>query len=90
MVRVQVTFSGNVQGVGFRWSVLQIAKAYKVTGYVQNLTNGTVELLAEGTEQDVCMMLENVESKLKDFWFSKSVDERKGEPHFDTFYIEDS
>lgn len=90
MVRVQITFSGNVQGVGFRWNVLQISKNYQVTGYVRNLTNGQVEILAEGAQQEVVNMLKNVESKLKDFWFSKAEEERTGEPHYDTFFIQDA
>ena len=57
---MQITFSGNVQGVGFRWNVLQISKNYQVTGYVRNLTNGKVEILAEGAQQEVFNMLRNV------------------------------
>jgi acylphosphatase len=50
MSRIQVIYSGKVQGVGFRWKVLQISKKYAVSGYVQNLNNGKVELLVEGKD----------------------------------------
>ena len=39
---------GMVQGVGFRWAVLQLAQALGVTGYVSNRPDGTVEVVAEG------------------------------------------
>jgi acylphosphatase len=49
---VQVFYEGNVQGVGFRWSVRHIAKGFDVTGSVRNLRDGRVELLAAGEEEE--------------------------------------
>ena len=45
-----VFFSGHVQGVGFRYSVLQIAREFDVAGFVSNLVDGRVQLdfLPEG------------------------------------------
>jgi acylphosphatase len=40
--------SGRVQGVGFRWFVLQCAKAAGVAGWVRNTPDGAVEVLATG------------------------------------------
>jgi acylphosphatase len=45
--------SGRVQGVAFRWFVLQAVEDLDVTGYVRNLPDGSVEVLAEGPEEDV-------------------------------------
>lgn len=45
-----VIFSGRVQGVGFRYTVDRIAGHFEVTGYVRNLPNRTVEMVAEGEE----------------------------------------
>lgn len=42
----QVLYSGRVQGVGFRYSVKQIAAGYEVAGTVQNLPDGRVQLQA--------------------------------------------
>ena len=39
-----VFFSGHVQGVGFRYAVLQVAKEFEVAGYVRNLADGRVQL----------------------------------------------
>lgn len=48
ILRLVAHFSGHVQGVGFRYSTLQVAKGFEVTGYVKNLSDGRVELVAEG------------------------------------------
>ena len=57
---VQVFYEGNVQGVGFRWSVRQIAKGFDVTGAVRNLRDGRVDLQATGDEGEVSAFLEAV------------------------------
>ena len=46
--RLQVLFSGRVQGIGFRYTVKQTALGFEVTGWVKNLDDGRVELLVEG------------------------------------------
>lgn len=48
MQRLSVWFSGRVQGVGFRATVDRLARDFAVTGRVCNLTDGRVELQAEG------------------------------------------
>lgn len=47
---MEVHFIGSVQGVGFRYTADKLARHFDVTGYVRNLTNGQVELVAEGEE----------------------------------------
>jgi len=44
-----VIYSGRVQGVGFRFTCRHIAQSHEVTGFVKNLDDGTVQLVAEGT-----------------------------------------
>jgi acylphosphatase len=63
---VQVFYEGNVQGVGFRWSVRNVAKGFDVTGSVRNLADGRVELLAAGEEEEVRAFLAAIlESELR-------------------------
>jgi acylphosphatase len=57
---VQVFYEGNVQGVGFRWSVRNIAKGFDVTGSVRNLRDGRVELLATGDDEEVRAFLDAI------------------------------
>lgn len=51
--RLQVLYSGRVQGVGFRYQVRQVAAGYEVTGFVRNLPDGRVELVAEGATDEL-------------------------------------
>lgn len=51
--RVILTVSGRVQGVGYRRSAQQKAEQLGLSGWVQNLPNGDVKLLAEGTPDQV-------------------------------------
>ena len=44
--QVHVIYSGQVQGVGFRYTTSRIAAGHAVVGFVKNLTDGTVELVA--------------------------------------------
>jgi acylphosphatase len=57
---VQVFYEGNVQGVGFRWSVRNVAKGFDVTGFVRNLADGRVELQAAGDEKEVRAFLDAI------------------------------
>jgi acylphosphatase len=49
----RVLYSGRVQGVGFRYTAHRIAQQHAVTGFVKNLRDGRVELVAEGTCQEL-------------------------------------
>ena len=53
MISLRIFFEGNVQGVGFRWSVKRIAQGFDVVGWVRNLPDGRVEMLASGEETEV-------------------------------------
>jgi acylphosphatase len=49
----RVVYAGSVQGVGFRYTVRGIARGFPVAGYVRNLPDGRVEVVAEGEEGEV-------------------------------------
>ncbi len=48
-----ILFSGQVQGVGFRYTTHRTAERYCLTGFVRNLPDGDVEMLAQGLEPDI-------------------------------------
>ena len=60
MISLQVFYEGNVQGVGFRWSVRHAAKGFDVTGWVRNLPDGRVELNVTGEEEEVRAFLDSI------------------------------
>ena len=64
MKRYYVVYSGQVQGVGFRWKLMQLAHKYNITGYVRNLPNGNVETQIQGSGLDEFIK----ESIKKDFF----------------------
>jgi acylphosphatase len=48
-----VRYTGTVQGVGFRYTAHRLAQTYAVTGYVRNLRDGSVEIVAEGAPAEL-------------------------------------
>jgi acylphosphatase len=47
-MKAEIIVQGVVQGVGYRFFVLNQARLYDVKGYVKNMPDGTVQVLAEG------------------------------------------
>ena len=54
--RLHLVISGRVQGVGFRFSAYDEAKELALAGYVRNLPNGDVEIVAEGSREKLQML----------------------------------
>ncbi len=57
-VTKKVTISGKVQGVYYRLETQKAAQTAKVTGYVKNLANGSVEAVFQGTAEAVARMVD--------------------------------
>jgi len=49
--QIHAYYTGRVQGVGFRFTAEDIARDLEITGWVKNLRNGRVELIAEAEEE---------------------------------------
>lgn len=47
-VRMHILFYGDVQGVGFRWKATRLARDFGLTGWVNNLSDGSVEMEIQG------------------------------------------
>lgn len=56
----KVIFEGRVQGVGFRFTTFNIANRYDVSGYVRNCPDGTVEMHAQGPEDQIQNLIEDI------------------------------
>lgn len=62
-----VHFGGRVQGVGFRYATLQVARGYEVAGTVENLFDGRVRLEIEGEESELRAFVKEVRRQLDAF-----------------------
>jgi acylphosphatase len=70
MVRKRILYAGRVQGVGFRYTTQGIARGFPVAGYVRNLPDGRVELVAEGEGSEVSAFL----ARVADHWAGSVTD----------------
>ena len=60
-------FEGRVQGVGFRYQTVSVAKGFDVSGSVRNLPDGRVHLVAEGDEAEVREFQEAVADEMESY-----------------------
>jgi acylphosphatase len=82
-----VTYSGHVQGVGFRYTVGAIADRFEVSGYVMNLPDGRVELVAEGTAAELDAFLADVQQRMGGHIAKSAVQTGPASGGFDGFAI---
>jgi acylphosphatase len=87
VLHATVYFSGHVQGVGFRYSTLQVAKEFDVSGYVQNLPDGRVLLEAEGRAQVVDEFVAAVAERMHGHVRKTERAQQKRSPVFQGFEI---
>ena len=64
MIRRTVFFSGQVQGVGFRYTACHVARRFDVAGYVKNLPDGRVEAVVEGEGDEIARFVEAVSEEM--------------------------
>ncbi len=86
--RVEVRYEGRVQGVGFRWTVERLTTGRRVTGWVRNEEDGSVRLVAEGTEAELTDFLAAIAaSRVGRFILNRTVAWRDATGEFAGFEI---
>ena len=85
--RSTVYYKGHVQGVGFRYTAHSIARNHEVTGYVRNLPDGRVELVAEGSRAEITAFLAEVRERLSNHIRNELCDEGPATGEFLRFDI---
>ena len=86
--RLQIYYVGNVQGVGFRYTVKALATGFEVTGSVRNLADGRVELAAEGVKDELIAFQQAIrESELGHFIRKEEVDWAEAQGNLSGFEI---
>jgi len=68
MIRRTTHFSGTVQGVGFRFTARAAARRYPaLRGYVKNLPDGRVELVAEADDADIDRLVADIQQHMEGY-----------------------
>ena len=83
-----VFFSGRVQGVGFRYAALQVAKEFEVAGWVKNLPDGRVHLEVEGAADQVHAYVAAVEERMHGYVRKVDRADHPRTPQFSGFSIQ--
>ena len=83
-----VYYAGRVQGVGFRATAASIARRHStVRGWVRNLLDGRVELLADGPESAVDAFLADLRSRMEEFIEGEDIFDREPDGTLEGFRI---
>jgi acylphosphatase len=85
--RREVYYSGRVQGVGFRWTVRHMAQGFAVQGFVKNLEDGRVQLVAEGTAAELDRFLAAIADRMGSNIRDTTVNRAPATGEFATFAI---
>ena len=82
-----IVFSGSVQGVGFRFTALNIANRYHLTGYVRNLPSGSVEMLAQGPAETIDGCIRDIEDSFTGYVRKTDIEPVTPDPNLKDFKI---
>jgi len=85
--RRTIRFTGRVQGVGFRYTARSVARHYKVSGYVRNMPDGSVELVAEGAPAELDAFLQEIRDQFSGYIRHEQQDTGKATGEFPGFEI---
>ena len=85
--RRHLHYSGRVQGVGFRYTVKNIAMRHNISGYVRNLPDGRVELIVEGPEDEMDQLLASVKDRMSGYIRSIDIATLPATGEFSHFHI---
>ena len=82
-----IVFAGRVQGVGFRFTAHALANRYQLAGFVRNLMDGTVEMIAQGSPDDIEDCIRDIEGSYHDSIRETKTEEIPVDPSFRDFKI---
>ena len=82
-----IVFTGRVQGVGFRFTAFHSANIYKLTGFVRNCPDGTVEMLAQGPAADIDNCIREIKKSFSGYIRETKIEEIPLDPQYMDFKI---
>jgi len=86
-IRAHVFYTGIVQGVGFRYTTQRFAEDLQLTGWVKNLSDGRVEMVAEGPKPKVLELFERLEAHFSGSIRGKDISYQDPIEHFKDFRV---
>ncbi len=87
MFAKHIIFIGRVQGVGFRFTARRAASRRQLTGFVRNVPDGTVEMLAQGRSEDVDDCIQDIKEYFAGYLKETRIEEIPPDPRYDDFKI---
>ena len=85
--RREVYYSGRVQGVGFRYTAERVASRFDVSGYVRNLRDGRVEVVAEGAASELDGFLAELAGSMQRYIRDVQMTDQPARGEFDGFEV---
>jgi len=86
-VAKHIIFTGHVQGVGFRFTAQRIANRYQLTGFVRNLHDATVEMLAQGPSENIDNCIQDIKDSFAGYIRETKINEIPSDPRYNDFKI---
>ena len=82
-----IFFIGRVQGVGFRYTAHRAAIRNQLTGFVRNLPDGSVEIIAQGQTQDIDDCINDIKKSFGSYIRETRINEVPPNPRYTNFQI---
>ena len=82
-----IVFVGRVQGVGFRFTAFNRAHRHGLTGQVRNMPDGSVEMIAQGSADDISNCVRDIKESLSDYITQTKIEEIAPQSEYKDFKI---
>jgi acylphosphatase len=83
----RIVFVGRVQGVGFRFTAFNRANRYGLTGQVRNMPDGSVEMIAQGSADDIADCVRDIKESFRDYITQTKIEEIAPQSEYKDFKI---
>jgi acylphosphatase len=82
-----IIFTGRVQGVGFRFTAFNIANRHNLAGFIRNLPDGTVEMLAQGPTETIDDCIQDIKESFVGYIRETQIKEILSNSQYENFKI---
>lgn len=86
-IQAHIFYSGTVQGVGFRFTVQRYARELNLAGWVRNVPDGRVEILAEGPQEKIQRFDECIAAHFEGYIRNKEIESTPAQEKLKGFRI---